>query len=290
MLEVSGSLRKLHTKLDSQNSQNTVEYSFDLDKKLYQVHHVQDIILNIEYLGEIFCISCQAKTKKSFNQGYCFPCFRKLASCDLCILSPERCHFHLGTCREPEWAMQHCMDDHVVYIANSSGLKVGITRASQLPTRWIDQGAIQALVIARVSSRYQAGLLEIICKKHLKDRTDWRVMLKTDADKVDKINLYQARDDLYEKIFDEFKQLQEKFLNSKLEWCADGSGSSELVTEICYPVREYPNKIVSLNLDTNPSIHGKLLGIKGQYLILDSGVINIRKYTGYQVKLTMSTL
>ncbi|NBP93900.1 MAG: DUF2797 domain-containing protein [Gammaproteobacteria bacterium] len=128
--------------------------------------------------GTISCIACGRNTNKSFNQGHCYPCFKRLASCDQCILKPELCHFHEGTCREPEWGKAQCFGPHVVYLANSSGLKVGITRASQIPTRWIDQGASQALPIFEVADRRTAGLIEAQMRSFVSDRTDWRKMLK----------------------------------------------------------------------------------------------------------------
>src|SRR5690554_4764181 len=137
--------------------------------------------VRIDFEGVIRCIHCDRTTKKSFNQGYCYPCFRKLAACDSCIMSPEKCHYHLGTCREPEWGEANCMVEHVVYLANSSGLKVGITRATQVPTRWIDQGAVTAIPMLRVASRYLSGLVEVACKNHVADRTNWRAMLKGDV-------------------------------------------------------------------------------------------------------------
>jgi hypothetical protein len=287
MLDQTGNLTKLNTKFnnytDNNLENNLVLYNLEFknNSDLYSLNQYigTDNIITIEYLGEINCINCARKTAKSFNQGYCFPCFRKLANCDSCIMSPERCHYYLGTCREPEWGLAHCMIDHVVYLANSSGLKVGLTRATQIPIRWIDQGATQALPIAKVSSRYQAGLLEFICKEYITDRTDWRAMLKGLPDKID---LYQARDQLYSKIKTDFLNLQEKFAelgNTKLAWCLD-----EQVTEISYPIVNYPSKITSLNLEALTQVSGKLNGIKGQYLILDTGVINIRKYTGYKVR------
>ena len=141
--------------------------------------------LKLVHTGRIHCVACGRLTKKSFNQGYCYPCFTKLAQCDSCIVKPELCHFAEGTCREPEWGMAHCMIPHVVYLANSSGLKVGITRHSQIPTRWLDQGATQALPILAVQSRFQSGLAEVIFKDFVADKTDWRAMLKGDAIELD---------------------------------------------------------------------------------------------------------
>jgi hypothetical protein len=52
-------------------------------------------------------------------------------------------------------------------------------------------------------------------------------------------------------------------------------------------VIKYPTKVVSLNFDKTPVISGVLEGIKGQYLLLDVGVLNIRKFSSYN--LTLST-
>lgn len=280
MLEVIGNLSKMYTELNN----GKAEYSLALDGNHYNLSEFlktkdySNVI--IEFNNKINCINCQREIKKTFNQGYCFPCFRTLASCDSCVMSPEKCHFHLGTCREPKWGEEHCMQDHVVYLANSSGLKVGLTRAGQVPTRWIDQGAVQALIVARVSSRYQAGLLEVVCKQFYNDRTNWQAMLKNSAPEID---LYQAREDLYNKIEEALSDLQVQFHNNQISWQDD-----EKITEICYPVAQYPSKITSFNLDKTNKIEGKLHGIKGQYLILDTGVINLRKYTGYNVKIKIT--
>ncbi|MGH8550965.1 MAG: DUF2797 domain-containing protein [Methylococcales bacterium] len=232
--------------------------------------------LHLQYSGKIHCIHCGRATKKSFNQGYCYPCFASLAQCDLCIVRPEQCHFDAGTCREPGWAQGHCMQDHIVYLANSSGLKVGITRKSQIPTRWIDQGAVQALAIFKVKSRFQAGLIEVILKSRVSDKTSWQQMLKGNAENVD---LTRERDRLFEGTLDRIEALRERFGNDFLEVV---NGDDPLAIQ--YPVIEYPLKVKSFSLDKTPEISGVLRGIKGQYLILDSGVINIRKFGGYVVE------
>ena len=126
----------------------------------------------LKHTGEIHCVACGRKTSKSFSQGYCYPCMRSLARCDSCIIKPEQCHYDEGTCREPDWAEENCMQPHFVYLANSSGPKVGITRGSQIPTRWIDQGAVAALPILKVSKRLIAGLTEVAIKQNVSDRTD----------------------------------------------------------------------------------------------------------------------
>lgn len=218
--------------------------------------------------------------KKSYSQGYCYVCMTKLARCDTCMMSPEKCHFHLGTCREPEWAEQFCMSDHIVYLANSSGLKVGITRVSQMPTRWIDQGAIQALPILRVSSRKLSGLVEVVFKDVTADKTNWRKMLKNDVEIIDLIKERQTLFSLVQPALDDL--ILQYGLNA-IQLLED---AQPLLFE--YPVLEYPSKVSSFNLDKNPLIEGKLMGIKGQYLIFDKGVINLRKYTSYNLSIELT--
>ena len=167
------------------------------------------------------------------------------------------------------------MQDHIVYLANSSGIKVGITRHSQIPTRWLDQGAGAAMPIARVATRQLSGLLEVIFKQHVSDKTNWRTMLKQDAADID---LAQKRDELFEMCHEEIEELQAEYGLQAVQLVYDAKQES-----FSFPVQEYPTKVVSFNLDKNPVAEGKLMGIKGQYLILDSGVINLRKYSSYLV-------
>ncbi|SDU11013.1 Protein of unknown function [Pseudomonas pohangensis] len=265
-----GALRKMSARLDS-----PVSYAFCLDEQELPVNPLLGQRLSIEFLGAIHCSHCGRKTKKSFSQGYCYPCFTKLAQCDSCIMSPERCHYAAGTCREPAWGEQFCMTDHIVYLANSSGIKVGITRASQVPTRWIDQGASQALPILRVATRQQSGFVEDLLRGQLSDRTNWRAMLKGEAAPLD---LPAVRDQLFATFADGIGELQQRFGLQALQLLGDMQP-----VEITYPVSCYPTKVVSHDLDKTPLVEGTLLGIKGQYLLLDTGVINLRKYTAYQV-------
>lgn len=230
--------------------------------------------ISLEYLQQIECIHCGRLTRKSFSQGYCYPCFSNLAQCDRCIMSPEKCHFHLGTCRQPEWGMSHCMRPHIIYLSNTSGVKIGITRETQLPTRWIDQGAIQAIPVLRVSKRYHAGLIEHVFRQYVSDRTNWRNMLKNEVEVID---LHQV----FESIWPQVKAQLEPELIADVEEIASVDG----VTSLDYPAIKYPLKVTSFNLDKQPLVEGRLDAIKGQYLILDNGVINIRKYGGYLVSL-----
>ncbi|MGE8405838.1 MAG: DUF2797 domain-containing protein [Pseudomonas sp.] len=272
MIEIGrGSIRKMTARLETP----VVQYAFRLGETEVPVNPMLGQTVRLEYLGAIHCSHCGKRTKTSFSQGYCYPCMTRLAQCDVCIMSPERCHYDAGTCREPSWGEQFCMTDHVVYLANSSGVKVGITRASQLPTRWLDQGASQALPILRVATRQQSGLVEDLLRSQVADRTNWRALLKGDAEAVD---LVAVRDQLFASCAEGLLGLQERFGVQAIQPLHDGQP-----IDIRYPVQAYPSKIVSFNLDKNPVAEGTLLGIKGQYLIFDTGVINIRKYTAYQL-------
>ena len=270
LVDVEGRLRKMPAKASA-----PVSYTLTVGDTKLPVEDFLGKTVQIDFDGVIRCIHCDRKTSKSFNQGYCFPCFRKLAACDSCIMSPEKCHYHEGTCREPEWGQTHCMTEHVVYLANSSGLKVGITRASQVPTRWIDQGAVEAIPMLRVATRQLAGFVEVACKQHVADRTNWRAMLKGDVPELD---LVAERQRMLVLIADDLEQLRERHGESNLRPVEEPSQS------LSYPVDVWPAKVASHNLDKAKTARGVVEGIKGQYLMLDTGVINIRKYTGYQVR------
>ena len=245
--------------------ENPVRYELPLGDAAVPLNGWLGKPVRFRHTGRIFCAHCGNLTKTSFNQGYCFKCMQALARCDMCIVKPELCHFRHGTCREPEWGEAHCMIEHTVYLANSSGLKVGITRSHQMRTRWMDQGAVQALPIARVKSRFDSGMVEIALGRLVPDKTNWRAMLQGKAEPID---LKAERDKLF------------------AAWDAALPGERVWEEEhvFAYPVLAYPAKPAALNLDKQPEIAGELQGIKGQYLILSCGVINMRKYGGYELE------
>jgi hypothetical protein len=266
-----GQLEKMHTRLA-----DPVEYLLPLSEQRVPLNPLLGQAIKLLHSGQIFCIHCGRKIKKSFSQGYCYPCFISLAQCDMCIVKPEQCHYHLGTCREPEWGEKHCMQPHYVYLANSSGIKVGITRHTQIPTRWIDQGAVQALPIMRVASRFISGLVERVIGNHVSDKTSWQRMLKNQVEPVD---LAAKRDVLLDDCAANLSEIEQRFGDGSIDYLTD-----EQTVVINYPVLQYPAKVKSFNFDKDPEVSGVLQGIKGQYLILDTGVINIRKFGGYEVE------
>ena len=272
-MKITGHLGKMVTTLDPK-SESPVQYQLPLDNELVSLNPYIGKTIKLHYTGEIHCAECGRKVSKSYNQGFCFPCFKSLAKCDMCIMKPETCHYNEGTCRQPEWGEEFCLQDHYVYLANSSGIKVGITRGTQIPTRWIDQGASEALPIFRVSNRLLSGKVEVAIKNHVSDRTDWRKMLKGKAEHVD---LAKKRDELLKLAEKELKLIEAEFGKDKVELL------DEKQIQIDFPVENYPEKVKSLNFDKTPEIEGVLQGIKGQYLILDTGVLNIRKFGGYNI-------
>jgi len=275
MSDWRGDLRKMRVELT-----DTVRYTLFPDQASLCLNDCLGQRLSLFFTGVIRCVECERTTKKSFNQGYCYPCFRKLAACDSCIMSPEKCHLAEGTCREPLWAETHCQVPHIVYLSNTSSVKVGITRSTQIPTRWIDQGATQAKPIARVQTRYHSGLLEVLFAREVGDRTAWQTMLKGNGEPQD------------------LESVRQRIVSQCANGIADltlqhGAAAFELIedapeTLINYPVLSWPEKVKAHNFDKAPLVEGTLMGIKGQYLMLDTGVLNIRKFGGYEVEIKVA--
>lgn len=259
---MTGSLSKMMTTHES-----PIKYELMLGEVRFDLKNLLGKNTKLTFSGRILCMNCGKKTKKSYSQGYCFPCTMKLAETDLCILKPETCHFEKGTCREPTWGEENCFKPHIVYLANSSGLKVGITRKTQVPTRWMDQGASAALPIMEVTNRFVSGQVEVLFKKHISDKTDWRKMLKGEPEAID---LHHWKEKLLKELEVDLKPFSYQVLQSE-------------VYQFSYPISSYPEKINSFNLDKTAEISSRLIGVKGQYLIFESGVLNVRSHSGYEV-------
>lgn len=223
--------------------------------------------IEISFLGDIFCVNCGNKTPKSFGDGFCFNCFQNAAQATPCIIRPELCEAHLGKGRDITWEEEHHNQPHTVYLALTAEPKVGVTRNTQIPTRWIDQGASQAIRIAETPYRQLAGAIEVYLKQFLSDKTDWRRMLCNLLD--DSVNLAELALEMQAFLPDEWQQY---------------TLPNEKTVEIEYPVEKYPLKISSVNLDKTPTVKGILTGIRGQYLYFDDYfVMNVRRHCGYHV-------
>ena len=229
--------------------------------------------LKLHHNGVINDIATGERITKSYGEGYSYKNFTTLARCDLCIVKPHLCHFERGTCREPEWGKANCMVAHVVYLSETSGLKVGITRESNIPGRWIDQGASRALGLVRVKDRLTSGLIERELAQEYAQVTSWQKMLALGPESPGgDIDLK----DLGERILEDYCDL----LDGLGAWDLEGE-----VVSIRYPVSRPPPSLKALSLEKSPLLEGTLLGIKGQYLLFEGGVFNVRKHQGYHLRL-----
>lgn len=261
-MEITGNISKMGA-----SREEMLQYHLPLGKRQIYMNELIGQGIQLEFLGQIHCIKCGKETKKSFAQGYCYPCFSTAPETEECVLRPELCRAHEGVARDMDYAGKHCLSEQVVYLSVTSGLKVGVTRSSQVPTRWIDQGALKAIELARTPNRYTAGLMEVAMKHHVMDKTNWRKMLSgSDAGPID---LVAEKERLKALVPEDFSAFLSK---------------DNAITELNYPVERYPEKIRSLNFDKDPKVEGVLRGIKGQYLMFDHDrVLNIRKFGGYLV-------
>ena len=254
----------MRTKLEEQVQYNLVSEDVNIDMNAQIGRKIK-----IKFEGVTQCMSCN-QYKKLFAQGVCFDCFNSSAMASPCIIRPELCEGHLGKGRDIEWEKTNHVQPHIVYFAVASGLKVGVTRETQVPTRWIDQGASYAIKIAETPYRQLAGELEVALKGSFSDKTNWQRMLKNEIADYDLV---------------EEKWELEGLLPMGL---IDYMSEDDEITEINYPVLSFPEKIKSVNLDKVPEIEQQLLGIKGQYLIFDDNkVLNVRKFEGYHVEIDL---
>jgi Protein of unknown function (DUF2797) len=282
------SINELEDNVTLRNNKITlnVEYKIDNNSLLTKGFHFK-----VKHLGTFQCISCHKNTKKLFD-GYCFPCFKKKASADRCIMSPHLCHYMAGTCREPDWGDQFCYQPHYVYLSYTDKYKVGITRHSQIPTRWIDQGATSAALLAKVTSRNQAGVIENTLKEILHDKSHWLNMLKNGDQRP-------TQDEFFEKISYTIQWMKnhESFQNHEILVKIPEHlhleneitlFESPVLMDIHFDIPSEPLKYKSINLDKNPEISGIITGIKGQYIFLGENVFNMRRHEGYLVDIELT--
>jgi len=258
---IKGIIQKMTVQLHEQ-----VYYQLNLSESIA----MNDLIgseIRMEWTGGIFCSNCGKQTKTSFGQGFCYPCFQSAPQAAPCIIRPELCRAHLGEGRDIDWEEKHHNQPHIVYLAASDTVKVGVTRFDQQLTRWIDQGASQAIIVAVTPNRFTAGLIEVTLKEYMTDKTNWQRMLKNELD--DSIDL-----------LDEKGKIEDLLPFDLRDFVAD----DDTVLKINYPVLRFPTKVKSVGFDKFPIIEGELVGIKGQYLIFsDDRVINMRKHTSYEI-------
>jgi hypothetical protein len=260
-----GTLNKMQTELGT-----PIQYYLVFENSFLNVNQLIGKEIEIVFDG-FQCLNC-GKEKKIFRQGFCYDCFYSSPAVGDWIMKPELSTAHLEIeDRDLAYEKRVQLRPHLVYFASSSEIKVGVTRDSQIPTRWIDQGAEQALAIVEVPNRYLAGITEVALKSHFADKTNWRKMLTNDIIEVD---LMEQKKKVAQLLPDEAREYFDI--------------NAFQVTALHYPVLQYPKKISSLSLDKTPNFHGKLTGIKGQYLIFENGtVFNVRSNEGYKVRIAV---
>jgi hypothetical protein len=270
-MQITGNIRMMDTELLHTVPQYKLPIYDVIDFK--EVVDMNDLIgqtIRLEFEGHFNSIISGEKMTKCFGDGLTYREFMESPMASPSIMRPELSQIHEGIAlRDYEWEVKHHLQPHVVYISLTSNYKVGVTRDTNMPYRWIDQGATQAIVLAEVPYRQLAGLIEVSLKEHISDKTAWQKMLKGVINETKTIT----------EVRDEMAALVPKELLHYL------SKTTE-ITEINYPVLEFPDKVKSTKLEKEKIIEGKLMGIKGQYLILDSGVTNIRSQTGARITIT----
>lgn len=264
-MQYHGVLTKMQTEFT-----NPIQYYLVFENDFLNINQALDKKIKINFVG-YQCLSCGLNLQ-IYRQGFCRDCFFKIPQAGDWVMHPELSKAHLDIeDRDLEFEKNMQLQPHVVYLANSSNVKVGVTRKKQIPTRWIDQGAHEAIEIVEVPNRYLAGITEVALKNHVSDKTNWRKMLTNDVLDLD---LMEIRDSLKQYIPDEAR---EYYIPTNKE------------TNIHFPVLQYPQKINSLNLDKTPTYEGVLKGIKGQYLLFeDNTVFNVRNSEGYVVNLQIA--
>lgn len=260
-----GVLTKMQTEF-----QAPIQYYLVFENSFLNLNQLLDKSIEINFTG-YQCLNC-GKKKKIFRQGFCYDCFMSSASAGDWIMKPELSTAHLNIeDRDLEYEKKVQLQPHIVYLALSSEVKVGVTRKTQVPTRWIDQGAVQAIPIVEVPNRYLAGITEVALKDHYSDKTNWQKMLKNEVPAADLIKEKASIQYLIPKEVQEYFHLEKDDLY-----------------QLQFPVLHYPKKVISLNLDKTPIFSGKLMGIKGQYLLFENGtVFNVRTFEGYVVKISV---
>jgi len=263
-MQYTGVLKKMSTEFHE-----PVQYYLNFENSFVIMNQLMHKNISIDF-KTFECLNCH-KDKKIFRQGYCYDCFNEAPEVGDWVMKPELSKAHLDEeDRDLEFEKNVQLKPHIVYLSNTGSVKVGVTRKTQVPYRWIDQGAHEAIIMLETPNRYLAGIAEVALKEHVSDKTKWRSMLKNEIEDLD---LKEIKNTLKDHLP---KEVKNYFQENENEW------------NIHFPVVEYPKKLKSLNLTKTKSYEGRLMGIKGQYLIFkDYTVFNIRSHGGFVVDLNV---
>jgi hypothetical protein len=263
-MQYTGVLKKMKTEFV-----DPVQYYLTFENSFVILNQCIDKEIGISFRS-FECLKC-GNDKKIFRQGYCYDCFYDSPEVGDWVMKPELSKAHLDEeDRNLEFEKSVQLQPHIVYLSNTASVKVGVTRKTQIPYRWIDQGAHEAIVIMETPNRYLAGITEVALKDHVSDKTKWQAMLKNDIEDLD------------------LKEIKQKLKEYLPKETVDYFKPNEEELNINFPVKQYPNKVKSLNLTKTKDYQGKLVGIKGQYLIFDDEtVFNVRSHGGFVIDLNI---
>lgn len=264
-MQYTGVLKKMKTEF-----YNPIQYYLLFENSFVILNQLINKTLSIHF-KTYECLNCH-KDKKIFRQGYCYDCFYESPEVGDWVIKPELSKAHLDEeDRDLEFEKRVQLQPHIVYLSNTGSVKVGVTRKTQVPYRWIDQGAHEAIEILETPNRYLAGIAEVALKAHVSDKTKWQSMLKNEIEDLD---LKEIKEDLKQYLPEEVKDYFKSEANE---------------THIEFPIKAYPQKVKSLNLTKTKDYTGKLMGIKGQYLIFeDQTVFNVRNHSGFVIDLEIN--
>ena len=261
----SGVLKKMVSIHD-----NPVRYIMDFDDDLVFLNQIIGKKIKIHKTGYC-CLSCY-ENLQIFANVFCKKCFFESPMAGDWVMKPELSKAHLEIeDRDISYEKKVQLQNHIVYLSKTSGIKVGVTRSNSMTTRWIDQGAIEAVVLIEVPNRYLAGLAEVKLKEKFSDKTNWRRMLTSNIEEEDITNNKKMALDSLGSEFEEFFKTDSEVLKFN------------------YQIDKSIDSVKSISLKKSDDIEGILVGVKGQYLIFDdSSVFNVRSNEGYVVDISIS--
>jgi len=268
VMEYQGNIIKMRSELAE-----PIRYFLPVGDREVDMNALLGQYIRFRFDGQINCICCGKRTKTSFAQGFCFSCYKTSPEASETVMNPELSRAQFGIARDMQWSIENDLVEHYVYLAVSREVKVGVTRGHQIPTRWIDQGASYAIRMAKTPNRHIAGVIEFFLKKFYTDKTNWRDMLENHVSGL--ADLIAEKEKAVSLLPGELRQYA----------CDDHE-----IVRLNYPVLRYPQKVEGVNFDKDPVIEGKLVGIKGQYLLFDSNrAVNIRRHSGYYLTVTIGS-
>ena len=261
-MHFQGVVKKMVTELDT-----PVNYFIEFEDNFIHLNQFIEKSFKFKCIG-YSCLSC-SDSVNIYRQGFCKSCFFESPLAADWIMRPElsKAHLNIGD-RDLDYEKKIQLQPHIVYLSNTGRIKVGVTRKSQIPYRWIDQGAHEAVELLQTPNRFLAGEAEVALKKYMSDKTNWRSMLKNERDSS---NIKSSKD-----------QAKNFLPSNLLHYFNDASN----VVSIDFPVMEFPDNPKSIKLNKDLVFSGTLKGVKGQYLIFENNqVLNYRAHEGHIFKI-----